>query len=181
MTCNIPMNSLTVGTTTYLATPTSYQNATLTIDFTSNTLYPDFLVCALQINTSCFLKRNWFQITVALFNPYTQMYQVLPNWNGVYTPIASAYISLTGLIPGRCLSVNAIPYINPTVQSTAVCLSANDCYMAITSYHRSRTTTRLWLSRVAVPRPICTNWHRQSPLACRKTLPSARCAVKPFV
>ena len=60
------------------------------------------------------------QVTISEFNPYTKTYAVYPTWNAVNTAIASSYITLSGLTPGRCLSVSTIPYLSGGGLSTIV-------------------------------------------------------------
>ena len=53
---------------------------------------------------------------IAKYNPYTNAYEYITDWNGTKEiAAADAYISITSLAPGQCLSIKATPSIAATV------------------------------------------------------------------
>ncbi len=56
-----------------------------------------------------FLSSN-LQITVAEYNPYTKLAVNVPGWSDQVVSTLSAYITVVGVFPGRCMQVSAIPF-----------------------------------------------------------------------
>jgi hypothetical protein len=62
----------------------------------------------------------FFQIYVAEYNPYTKQYVVDPRWNNTKTAVINAYVTVTGLTPGRCMQVVVNAYTTTTVLSQTI-------------------------------------------------------------
>ncbi len=82
--------------------PVDITNASLIIDLTSNSAYP------------------FLQVSVAEWNPFTKVYVPNPLYTNAKISVINAYLTITGLTPGRCEQVVVNAYTSPTVLSSTI-------------------------------------------------------------
>ncbi len=57
---------------------------------------------------------------MAEYNPFTKQYVVDPRWNNAKTAFIDAYVTVTGLTPGRCMQVVVNAYTTNTALSQTI-------------------------------------------------------------
>ena len=57
---------------------------------------------------------------MAEYNPFTKQYAVDSRWNNAKTAVIDAYVTVTGLTPGRCMQVVVNAYTTNTALSQTI-------------------------------------------------------------
>jgi hypothetical protein len=60
------------------------------------------------------------QISIAEYNPFTKSYAQTEDYDSRRIELASAYVVVSGLTPGRCLQIDVRAFANSTTLSTTV-------------------------------------------------------------
>jgi hypothetical protein len=151
------VSSLQVGAKTFLAQPSAYDSAIVTIDMTPNIAYSAFSVFLVCPYLPLFIR---FQVNISEYNPFTKAYALTEDYINKKIVLASSYVVLSGLTPGRCLKVDikaytgtttissSIKYYNPLLQVTCGCPSSYLDELALTE--ATGTPANVTLKQVAL-------------------------------